>query len=85
MISIVGYDILGNGSEGLRYAWWGDRFLPYVESAAFSNRSKGKCENISGYTTSVSSGCILKAQKNNAYSVELDVCSLSMGFLHTKK
>ncbi len=63
MISIVGYDILGNGSEGLRYAWWGDRFLPYVESAAFSNRSKGKCENISGYTTSVSSGCILKAQK----------------------
>lgn len=63
MISIVGYDILGNGSEGLRYAWRGDRFLPYVESAAFSNRSKGKCENISGYTTSVSSGCILKAQK----------------------
>lgn len=63
MIGIVGYDILGNGSEGLRYAWRSDRFLPYVESAAFSNRSKGKCENISGYTTSVSSGCILKAQK----------------------
>lgn len=63
MISIVGYDILGDGCEGLRYAWKGDGFRSYVESAAFPNRSKGKHENICGYTTSVSSGCILKAQK----------------------
>ena len=60
MIDIVGYDILEN--EGLRYAWSGSRFKNYIESAAFANRSKGKKEDICGYTTSVSLGCLLRSQ-----------------------
>jgi adenine C2-methylase RlmN of 23S rRNA A2503 and tRNA A37 len=62
MINICGYDLLGTDSEtGVRYAWGNARFKNYVESASFINRSKGKHEDISGYTTSVSSGCVLKA------------------------
>lgn len=62
-MKIVGYDLLGEDSiDGLRFAWKCDNFVNYVESAAFINRSKGKRENICGYTTSVSAGCILKAQ-----------------------
>ena len=61
MINICGYDLLGtDGVTGLRYAWVSERFKNYVESASFINRSKGKYEDISGYTTSVSSGCVLK-------------------------
>lgn len=64
MLEIVGYDILGeNKMEGIRYAWKEERYSRYIESAAFINKSKGKEENICGYTTSVSSGCILAAQR----------------------
>lgn len=62
-MKIVGYDLLGeNTIDGLRFAWQCDNLVNYVESAAFINRSKGKRENICGYTTSVSAGCILRAQ-----------------------
>lgn len=61
-MNIIGYDLLSNGNEGIRYAWSSEQFKNYIESAAFINRSKGKFENISGYTTSVSSGCFLKVQ-----------------------
>lgn len=60
MLEIKGYDLLENGEAGIRYAWGNSQFKHYVESAAFSNRSKGKNENICGYTTSVSSGCVLR-------------------------
>lgn len=63
MMKIVGYDLLGESTiDGLRYAWKCDEYPNYVESAAFINRSKGKNENICGYTTSVSVGCILRVQ-----------------------
>lgn len=62
-MNIVGYDLLGEDTvDGLRFAWKCNNFVNYVESASFINRSKGKCENICGYTTSVSVGCILKVQ-----------------------
>ena len=61
-MDIVGYDILEDG--GLRYAWKDARFKKCIESAAFINRSRGKLEDICGYTTSVSSGCILRTQGN---------------------
>lgn len=60
-IRIIGYDKLGcNGKDGRRYAWQykNNKFL--IESAAFDNKSKNISGDISGYTTSVSSGCILK-------------------------
>ena len=63
MLEIVGYDLLGyNNTEGLRYAWKSDQYKKYIESASFINKTKGKNENVCGYTTSVSSGCILSAQ-----------------------
>lgn len=63
MITVLGYDILGTErAEGVRYAWADKRFKNHVESAAFINRSKLGGEDICAYTTSVSSGCILKTQ-----------------------
>lgn len=60
MLKIKGYDLLDGGTEGVRYAWGeNDQTRYYVESAAFINRSKGKAENICGYTASVSYGCVL--------------------------
>lgn len=61
MISIVGYDLLNNGADGLRFAWKENDSHYYIESASFINRTKGKKENVCGYTTSVSKGCILSA------------------------
>lgn len=62
MLQIAGYDILGKEStEGIRYAWKTECNKRYIESAAFINRTKGVKADICGYTTSVSSGCILKA------------------------
>lgn len=62
-MEIIGYDLLGEDTvDGLRFAWKCDKIANYVESAAFTNRSKGKSENICGYTTSVSAGCILRVQ-----------------------
>ncbi len=61
-LSCVGYDLLGDcGKDGLRYAWkYKDRSF-YVESAAFVKKSKlEEILNVSGYTSSVSAGCILK-------------------------
>lgn len=60
MFKVVGYDLLNNGNDGIRYAWKNDLFNHYIESAAFITRSKGKNENICGYTVSVSAGCILR-------------------------
>ena len=61
-IKLRGYDTLGiGGSEGIRYAWKHESSSYYVESAAFIQRTKAVKDNICGYTTSVSSGCILKS------------------------
>ncbi len=61
-LRLIGYDILGsNGDEGIRYAWKHSSSTCYVESAAFSRRSKLSTDDVCGYTTSVSSGCILKS------------------------
>lgn len=63
MISIIGYDHLGHQQpEGLRFAWGDERFSNLVESAAFNTRTKLGGEEICAYTTSVSSGCILRSQ-----------------------
>lgn len=63
-ISCAGYDLLGDkGQDGIRYAWVYSNSQFLVESAAFIKKSKLEdCQNISGYTTSVSAGCILKPQ-----------------------
>lgn len=62
-IKLVGYDLLGeNGNDGVRFAWnYGDR-PHYVESAAFGQNTKISEGNtgISGYTTSVTAGCVLR-------------------------
>ncbi len=64
MLQISGYDLLGKKSnEGIRYAWKTDYNETYVESAAFINKTKGVSDGICGYTTSVSSGCILRANR----------------------
>lgn len=63
-MNIAGYDLLGNqGSEGIRYAWEMGSGTRYVESAAFKNKTKGEESDICGYTTSVSAGCLLSAQR----------------------
>lgn len=63
MISIIGYDHLGQDRrEGLRYAWGDMRFQNLIESAAFNSRTKLGGESICAYTASVSSGCILKSK-----------------------
>jgi adenine C2-methylase RlmN of 23S rRNA A2503 and tRNA A37 len=60
---LIGYDVLGKSAEeGIRYAWSHISSDFYVESAAFSQRSKLSSDNVCGYTTSVSSGCILKSK-----------------------
>jgi len=61
-LHLIGFDTLGtNGDEGIRYAWKHSSSNCYVESAAFSQRSKTSTDDVCGYTTSVSSGCILKS------------------------
>lgn len=63
-ITIEGYDLLGeNGQDGLRYAWKHQYGNTLIESAAFSRRNVAATDNICGYTTSVSSGCVLHAFK----------------------
>ena len=60
-IKLVGYDLIGQeGSEGIRYVWKDIECRPLLESASFINKTKGVKDNISGYTSSVSMGCILK-------------------------
>lgn len=66
MLEIAGYDLLGTDqTTGIRFAWKNNRFKNLVESASFVTRSKGKTEDISGYTTSVSSGCVLRSLKSS--------------------
>lgn len=61
-IKLIGFDTLGiEGSEGIRYAWKHESSSYYVESAAFVQRTKAIKDRVCGYTTSVSSGCILKS------------------------
>lgn len=60
-ILIDGYDLLGEGgSEGIRFAWKYEGKRQLLESAAFPQHRKGVRDNICGYTTSVSLGCILR-------------------------
>lgn len=60
-IKLLGYNKLGaDGDEGIRYAWNFDKSKYILESAAFINKTKGETSNISGYTTSVGLGCILR-------------------------
>lgn len=61
MISIIGYDKLNEGKDGLRYAWGQLEHTPYVESAAFVNKTKNVDGDVCGYTTSVSKGCVLSS------------------------
>lgn len=61
-LKLYGYDLLGeNGEEGIRYAWKYGENKNLLESAGFVEKTKGIEQNICGYTTSVSMGCILKA------------------------
>ena len=60
-IKLLGYDKLGDdGSEGIRYAWSMGQSKYLLESAAFINKTKGVVSDISGYTTSVGLGCVLR-------------------------
>lgn len=61
-INIAGFDLLGlNGEHGLRFAWTYANGNTLIESAAFPQRSTMCNDNICGYTTSVSAGCMLKS------------------------
>lgn len=62
MIAIVGYDKLNDGKDGIRYAWSDSGAHPYVESAAFINKTKNVESDVCGYTTSVSKGCVLRSK-----------------------
>lgn len=63
MLNVYGYDLLGlDEKEGIRYVWKSEYNTRYIESAAFINRTKGREEEICGYTTSVSMGCALRTQ-----------------------
>jgi len=60
-IKIQGYDLLGEqGQDGIRFAWSHSDRKQLLESAAFSQHRKGITDNICGYTTSVSMGCLLR-------------------------
>lgn len=60
-ISIKGYDLLGHaGTDGIRYAWTYVGSNQMLESAAFPQHRKHTYDNICGYTTSVSLGCVLR-------------------------
>lgn len=62
-MNISGYDLLKEQvNEGIRYAWKIGDVPLYVESAAFINKTKGIESNVCGYTTSISAGCLLRAQ-----------------------
>lgn len=59
-LSLIGYDLLGEGQDGVRYAWKVCNYDEILESAAFIYKTKRQKGNVSGYTTSVSLGCILR-------------------------
>ena len=60
VIYIAGYDLLGDGKDGVRFAWKRENSSQLIESAAFVNKTKNELSDICGYTTSVSMGCILR-------------------------
>ena len=59
-LSLIGYDLLGKGHDGIRYAWKVCNYDEILESAAFIYKTKNQDGNVSGYTTSVGLGCILR-------------------------
>ncbi len=60
-IKLIGFDNLGeNGNDGIRYAWSVNDNRNILESASFFNKTKDTICDISGYTTSVSLGCVLR-------------------------
>lgn len=59
-LSLIGYDLLGEGQDGVRYAWKVGNYNEILESAAFIYKTKSQKGNVSGYTTSVSLGCVLR-------------------------
>ncbi len=60
-IKLIGFDELGDlGKDGIRYAWKIDENKYVLESASFFNKTKNILSDISGYTTSVSLGCVLR-------------------------
>lgn len=59
-LSLLGYDLLNFGEDGVRYAWSIDNRGEILESAAFIYKTKGQRGIVSGYTTSVSLGCLLR-------------------------
>lgn len=59
-LSLIGYDLLGEGRDGIRYAWKVCNYDELLESAAFIYKTKNLKGNVSGYTTSVSLGCVLR-------------------------
>ncbi len=67
-LKLTGYSTLGeNGEDGIRYTWKLSDDPQLIESASFNKRTKFEITPedrfISGYTTSVSSGCILQKMK----------------------
>lgn len=82
-ITPIGYDLLGkDGEDGIRYAWKHFRSAHYIESAAFPQRNKTKFDNVCGYTTSVSSGCILHATKQHCRFCRTGTLLPFSGFLN---
>lgn len=60
MQRIYGFDQIGpNGRDGLRFTWIRNQSKQYIESASFKIHRVGCLDDICGYTTSVSSGCVL--------------------------
>lgn len=57
-MDLLGYDKLRDG--GIRFVWKDRKFNQLVESASFESKTKNIEQPISGYTTSVSMGCVLK-------------------------
>lgn len=61
-IEVIGFDSLGaNGQDGLRFTWSYKNGKSFIESAAFPQRSTMHNDDVCGYTTSVSAGCMLKS------------------------
>ena len=85
MISIVGYDKLNRGQDGLRFAWGDIGNTPYLESAAFVNKTKNVDGDICGYTTSVSRGCVLSSMGLACKFCRTGNCLPFYGFLNERE
>lgn len=58
-MDLLGYDKLCEG--GIRFVWKDRNYKQLIESASFESKTRNIEQPISGYTTSVSMGCILKS------------------------